>query len=123
MADEPEQRVVTLMPGETYELSLPSLGTAGYVWAHAVDDDAGAVEVSRRRGAPEREPRIAGRSTSEQVLVAARAPGRAVVRLTQARPWEQGAPRATIVLTVEVRLPESHPPKETPRNDSDFGEI
>ena len=65
-----------LRVGETRELSLASLGTAGFVWSHELEDNDGILRLTRRRGGPE-EAGPVGRSTSERLQITATAPGRA----------------------------------------------
>ena len=44
-----------------------------------------------------------GRSTTERLMIQATAPGRAVIRMQQARPWESRlAPRASFAINVQV---------------------
>jgi predicted secreted protein len=92
-----------LRPGETRELALPSLGTAGYRWIDEISGD-GVVEVSRHRGpAPTGDGPVAGRSTAELLLVRALSPGHANIELSQRRPWETDVPpRARLQVSVEV---------------------
>jgi inhibitor of cysteine peptidase len=91
-----------LAVGESRELSLASLGTAGFVWTHELEGDDGIVRLTRRRGRPE-EAGPVGRSTTERLMIQATAPGRAVIRMNQARPWESGvAPRASFAINVSI---------------------
>lgn len=93
---------LTLAVGESHELSLASLGTAGFVWSAELEGDDGILRVSRGRGHPGAGA-APGRSTAELLTIEAEAPGRAVIRLQQARPWESGvAPRATFAITVQI---------------------
>jgi predicted secreted protein len=96
--------ILELRPGETHELTLPSLGTAGYRWVDQIASGADVIEVSRRRGVPASDGRpVAGRSTAELLLVHALTPGHASIELAQRRPWETGVPpRAMLRVTVEV---------------------
>jgi predicted secreted protein len=91
-----------LSVGETRELILASLGTAGFVWSYGLEDNDGILRLTRRRGDPEKADPV-GRSTTERLLITATAPGRARIRMHQARPWESGvAPRASLAINVEV---------------------
>lgn len=91
-----------LAVGETRELNLAGLGTAGYVWTNELEGDDGIVRLTRRRGRPE-EAGPVGRSTTERLLITATAPGRALIRMRQARPWESWiAPRAAFAINVQV---------------------
>ena len=82
---------LTLAVGESRELSLASLGTAGFVWTYQMEGDDGILRLTRRRGRPEEAGPI-GRSTSERLMIQATAPGHAVIRMQQARPWESKVP-------------------------------
>jgi inhibitor of cysteine peptidase len=91
-----------LAVGESQELSLASLGTAGFVWTYELESDDGIVRLSRRRGRPEEAGPI-GRSTSERLMIQATAPGHAVIRMQQARPWESKiAPRRSFAINIQV---------------------
>ena len=91
-----------LAVGESRELSLASLGTAGLVWTHQLEGDDGILRLTRRRGRPQ-EAGPVGRSTTERLMIQATAPGRAVIRMQQARPWESRlAPRASFAINVQV---------------------
>lgn len=91
-----------LAVGESRELSLASLGTAGFVWTHVLEGDDGIVRLTRRRGRPG-EAGPVGRSTTERLMIQATAPGHAVIRMNQARPWESGvAPRASFAINVSI---------------------
>lgn len=93
---------LNLAVGESRELSLASLGTAGFVWTYELESDDGIVRLSRRRGRPEKDAPI-GRSTPERLMIQATAPGHAVIRMYQARPWESGVPpRASFAINVSI---------------------
>ena len=93
---------LNLAVGESRELNLASLGTAGYVWTYELESDDGIVRLSRRRGRREEAGPI-GRSTPEKLMIQATAPGRAVIRMQQARPWESKvAPRKSFAINVQV---------------------
>ena len=93
---------LTLAVGESHELSLASLGTAGFVWTYELESDDGIVRLSRRRGRPGETGPI-GRSTPEQLMIQATAPGHAVIRMHQARPWESKvAPRKSFAINIQV---------------------
>ena len=91
-----------LAVGESRELSLASLGTAGFVWTYEMEGDDGIVRLTRHRGRPE-EAGPVGRSTPERLMIQATAPGHAVIRMQQARPWEaRVAPRKSFAINVQV---------------------
>ena len=93
---------LTLAVGESREVNLASLGTAGFVWTHELEGDDGILRLTRRRGRPD-EAGAVGRSTTERLMILATAPGRAVIRMHQARPWESGvAPRASFAINVSI---------------------
>ena len=84
---------LALRVGETETIRLPGRGSSGYAWAVAVSPgDDGIVDVSQRAvaggdggvGPP-------GASFDHVFELAARRPGRAVVRFEQRRPWERDA--------------------------------
>jgi predicted secreted protein len=93
---------LTLAVGESRELTLASLGTAGFVWSAELEGDDGILRVSRRRGRPG-VGAAPGRSTAELLTIEAEAPGEAVIRMQQARPWESGVePRAAFAIRVQI---------------------
>ena len=93
---------LSLAVGESQELTLASLGTAGFVWTAELEGDDGVLRLSRRRSEPERS-NPPGRSTAELLRIVADAPGHAVIRMQQARPWELGkAPRASFAINVSI---------------------
>jgi predicted secreted protein len=91
-----------LCVGESQEFSLASLGTAGFVWTYELESDDGIVRLSRRRERPDKAAPI-GRSTPERLMIQATAPGHAVIRMHQARPWESKvAPRRSFAINIQV---------------------
>jgi len=91
-----------LAVGESRELNLASLGTAGFVWTYELESGDGIVRLSRRRERPGKAGPI-GSSTPERLMIQATAPGRAVIHLAQARPWEsKAAPRKSFAINVQV---------------------
>ena len=106
MADLPTE--LTLGVGETRRLTLPGLAQAGYRWKATVESGAEAVEVDTIFDDAEpaaTEP--VGPFAAEVLSIAARASGRARVRLAQARSWEENAAIAehTLEITVVDRAP------------------
>ena len=78
---------LTLCVGERRRFVLPGKAQAGYRWRATVDSDA--VEVDTSFDDVEPSAAVPGRPFAGEVLsVFARAPGRARVRLAQARSWE-----------------------------------
>ena len=93
---------LSLAVGESRELPLASMGSAGFVWTAELEGDTGVLRVSRRRAVPDRKS-PPGRSSLELLNIVADAPGRAVIRLQQARPWESGKkPRASFAINVSI---------------------
>jgi predicted secreted protein len=87
--------VVRLRPGERHRVTLPGLGTAGYVWSQETTGDA--AEVTKETTGPGQEsterdlgPPV-GRSNDEVFTVTAKHPGTADIRFVQARPWEKAS--------------------------------
>jgi predicted secreted protein len=84
----PEDAVVRLHVGETYDLALAGHAATGYRWfptasnAHVtvsnVDDESEAVETSRRGG-----------RVTEHFVIRAVSPGTARVVFDRARPWDR----------------------------------
>ena len=67
--DETPDVDLKLRVGETRELSLASLGTAGFVWSSELEDsDDRILRLTRRRGSPEGAGPV-GRSTTERLLI------------------------------------------------------
>ena len=94
---------IRLAVGESTEVVLANVGTAGYQWKHRVEGSEEVLEVTyRRRGDPVPE-RVVGRAAAQAVLLTARAPGQVRVHLSQGRPWEQHTPpRSSREIEVEV---------------------
>jgi predicted secreted protein len=93
-----------LTVGESVQITLPGLATAGYRWNAEVTGDEEALTLSWQRGlVPGSAPRQPGVSAPETLSIQGRRPGTARVRLVQARPWElSGAPRAVHEVLVTV---------------------
>ena len=82
---------LSLRVGETDTIRLPGRGTAGYVWVVAVSPaDGDVVGVSESEGG-DGDVGPPGASREHSFVLAARSPGRAVVRFEQRRPWEPDA--------------------------------
>jgi predicted secreted protein len=94
---------LTLSVGEGRKLTLPSLGTSGFVWRYDLEASKGILRLTRLRGGP----KVAGtrRSTDERLMIHAKAPGYAMIRMRQARPWPwetEVAPRPSFTIVVQV---------------------
>ena len=99
---------LTLGVGETQRLRLPGLAQAGYRWKATVETGAERVDVETtfEDAAPAATAPV-GPFAPEVLSIVARAPGRARVRLAQARSWEENAAIAehTLEITVVDRAP------------------
>ena len=99
---------LTLHVGERRRLRLPGLAQAGYRWKATVEKGAQAVEVETVFDDAEAAATSpVGPFAPEVLSIVARAPGRARVRLAQARSWEENAAIAehTLEITVVDRAP------------------
>jgi predicted secreted protein len=94
-----EDEVVHLLPGERHHVTLPGLGTAGYVWSHEVVRGDDVADVVKEPGSSEVEanedPRgePVGQSRDEVFAITAKRSGTADVRFIQSRSWETAALR------------------------------
>jgi predicted secreted protein len=97
-----------LTVGQSYSLTLPGLGTSGYVWRERVAGEPGVVGVSWVRGFPPgaKLPAV-GVSAPETLTIRALESGEVTLVLEQARPWERGrAPYREERITVRVSTPD-----------------
>ncbi len=103
-----EASSVTLRVGETHNLRLQGLGSAGYGWEVSIDGDGGAVWVSKEvldtpGHPPAGGPPPSGYSRDEALSITAVALGRATIHLVQRRSWEREKPPLNeLVLEVHV---------------------
>lgn len=83
-----------LRSGETSQLRLPGLGTAGYGWQCTVEGDAGAVTIERSSAPLEAMPgyRPQTGNRDEVLVVRGVSPGRVRLVLELRRPWEAAVP-------------------------------
>jgi predicted secreted protein len=80
---------LTLRVGERRRFRLPGQAQAGYRWQASVQSGADAVDVDTSFDAAEPADAVPGKPFAGEILsIAARVPGRAKVRLAQARSWE-----------------------------------
>ena len=87
MEDLPAE--LTLHVGERRRFHLPGLAQAGYRWRASVESGADAIDVETSFDQAGPAEAVPGRPFAAEVLsIVARAPGRARVRLAQARSWE-----------------------------------
>lgn len=87
MEDLPAE--LTLHVGERRRFRLPGLAQAGYRWRASIESGADAVDVETSFDDAGPGDTVPGRPFAAEVLsIVPRAPGRAKVRLGQARSWE-----------------------------------
>jgi predicted secreted protein len=92
---------IFLKIGETANLALPGLGSAGYRWQYVVED-AETVSVEKASGSEPSEMRQG--SLEERFALTGLRQGKTIVHFTQARSFEPGkAPHAVRDVGVEVR--------------------
>jgi predicted secreted protein len=77
--------------GETYTLSLPGLGTAGYRWSYEIEGNASLIDVSKIE-AELQQPLPIGSSRDEVFVLRALTVGILSIRFIQSRPWEKDRP-------------------------------
>lgn len=87
---------LTLEVGETYNLTLPGLTTAGYQWTYEMTHEGDSVVavsavLSSASSHESTQPAI-GVSRNETFEIQALQAGRATLRFKQARLWEQNQP-------------------------------
>jgi len=94
---------LTLHVGERRRLRLPGLAQAGYRWKAKVESGAERVDVETAFDDAVPAAKVpAGQFAPEVLSIVARAPGRAKVRLAQARSWEENAAIAEHRLDITV---------------------
>ena len=107
MEDLPTE--LTIHAGERRRFRLPGLAQAGYRWRASVESGADAVEIETSFDDAGSAATVPGRPFAPEVLsVAAKAPGRATIRLAQARSWETetaAIAERRLVITVVDRAP------------------
>jgi predicted secreted protein len=82
---------IELKIGETYTLSLPGLGTAGYRWSCEIEGNAPLIDVSKIETELQ-QPLPIGSSRDEVFVLRALAVGQLSIRFVQSRPWEKDRP-------------------------------
>jgi len=92
-----EAHKINLRPGNTHQLKLGGLGSAGYTWEYAIEAEAGIVALSMESLPPPVCPQPGGPapdsySIERLLIITALTPGVARVRLSLRRPWERGKP-------------------------------
>ena len=98
---------LTIPVGESRRFKLPGLAQAGYRWKASVESGGDNVDVATGfEDAPKPKVVPGEPFAAEFVSVTGRAPGRAKVRLAQARSWEPenaGIAERTLDITVVNR--------------------
>lgn len=102
-----EAHKINLRVGETHELELGGLGSAGYVWEHQIDGLADVASVSKKPVAPPPPPPIGTipktTSVSEIFIIKALRSGETKIRFRLRRPWERdGPPLKDLILEISV---------------------
>lgn len=88
---------IELKIGETYMLSLPGLGAAGYPWTYEIDGYRTLIDVSATR-AEHQQPRhesevpLVSSGSDEVFILQALAVGHLSIRFVRRRPWEKNQP-------------------------------
>ena len=105
MDDLPDE--VTVRVGETQRFKLPGLAQAGYRWRASVETGDDAVDVATSFDDTTPPEAVPGQPFADEVVsITGRAPGRARIRLAQARSWERekaGIAERTLDITVVNR--------------------
>lgn len=103
-----EAHKINLRAGDTHQLKLGGLGSAGYAWDYAIEGDTGIVAISIESLPPPPRPSPGGPppdsySTEELLSITALAPGVIKVRLIMRRSWERDKlPLREIFLEISV---------------------
>jgi Chagasin family peptidase inhibitor I42 len=98
---------LTIPVGESRRFRLPGLAQAGYRWKASVESGGEAVDVATGFDDAQKPEVVPGKPfAGEFVSIHGRAPGRATIRLAQARSWEPenaGVAERTLDITVVNR--------------------
>ncbi|MDQ2864459.1 MAG: protease inhibitor I42 family protein [Bacteroidota bacterium] len=95
---------IKLKKGESTEIQLKGLSTAGYVWNYTTDADKNDITVSKDFVSKKLLPQIVGASADEVFKITANKTGVVYITFFQKRSWEKNtAPidTKTIKLTIE----------------------
>lgn len=100
---------INLEIGETYTLTLPGLGAAGYVWTYELIGNGDVVDVLEMT-AENLQPDVrdlstrVGSSRDEIFTIQASKAGHSAIRLIQKRPWEHNqVPLKEYILEINVK--------------------
>jgi len=97
------QTPVIVRVGQQFSISLESNATTGYKWQMATPVPGGIIKLVTTRFAPPG-TNLIGAPGRQKWLFQATGPGRTVIRLEYARPWEKNtAPAKRAVFNVIVR--------------------
>jgi hypothetical protein len=98
---------LTIPVGESRRFRLPGLAQAGYRWNARVESGGDAVDIATGFDDARKPEVVPGKPfAGEFVSITGRAPGRARIRLAQARSWEPenaGIAERTLDITVVNR--------------------
>jgi len=102
-SDETEE--ITLKKGESTEIQLKGLATAGYIWNYTTDADKNAITVSKDFVVSNKlKQKNAGASADEVFKITANEKGVMYINFFQKRSWEKNTDpinTKTIKLTIE----------------------
>jgi predicted secreted protein len=80
---------IKLNKGESTQIKLEGLGTAGYIWSYRIDGNQQVVSVTKDFVMPEKKSeQTAGASADEIFAIKANEPGVVSVTFFQKRSWE-----------------------------------
>jgi predicted secreted protein len=88
--DQP--KIIELHVGESYEISFPGHGTAGYVWGFKMESETrkiAEVEEKQNRAKDSKSIKQRTYSADRTFAIHAISPGNARVRFMESRPWEK----------------------------------
>jgi hypothetical protein len=90
-----EQHRISLKPGDSHTLRLPSRGPAGYDWILTVEGDESALDISRSAAwSPDMSgpPLLPGQGIDQIFEILAVRSGQAVIRFKQCLPFQPEEP-------------------------------
>lgn len=81
---------ITLKVGESTEIQLKGLGTAGYKWNYSIESNKDHVSITRDLVAPEKtSQKNIGASADEVFTIKAMMKGSVTIHFFQSRSWEK----------------------------------
>lgn len=106
LAAEPECMSLQMEVGQTRRVLLDGNATTGYMWKLAKELPAESPVCVSLGGMERDDTMCCGAPTPVTLTMTGMKPGKAVVHLVYARPWEKGkAPAREAVFTVTVQAP------------------